>query len=480
MTSGLPRFETIECSFNISEWSDIECGYLLVRENRDQSDSPIIRLRVAILGSSAESPEPDPLIYLSGGPGQSAVEWASAEAPLYQAILSERDVIFFDQRGTGYSEPFLDCPEVSENMADMLDQRLRSDDWLQDRAAAFLACRQRLVGEGIDLSVYNSAASAADVNDLRQVLGYEQVNLLGVSYGSRLALTVMRDFPEALRSVILDSPLPLQVDMIVDIGPNFQGSLDLLFERCATEEACAAAYPDLESTLDDLLTRLDQEPLVVQIRHPVTGSPTPVTIDGDVFMTSLLFSLYNSDLHYRLPKLIYDAYLGSPNYEDRLAGSLQLITTPGRNFSEGLQYSVLCREELPFITQEAALAQIADLKQWLRAYLEQDMEADTIICEAWDVGKAPATENEPVHSDIPTLVLSGELDYVTPAAYGDLVVETLPNASHVDFPYTTHGIFLNRRCGRQLAAAFLNDPAAPLDLSCLEALRRQPPAFEVN
>lgn len=249
---------------------NIECGDLWVKETRQVEDSPWIRLHVAILRSGAEEPAPDPLIYLSGGPGSFALEWLYYDAGTYHDILEKRDVIVFDQRGNGYSEPSLDCPEVSEAFQQTLKQDLGDGAWVQSKIAANLACHERLIREGIDLTAYNSAASAADVNDLRVALGYEQINLLGLSYGTRLALTVMRDFPEIVRSSVLDSPVPIQMDLLTAQGPHFNAALEYLFERCAMMEDCQKAFPELQGDLDTLIQRLDDEPVVVRVTHLLT------------------------------------------------------------------------------------------------------------------------------------------------------------------------------------------------------------------
>ena len=480
MALDLPRFEPGDCRFRHPAWPNIVCGDLLVPENRAVEGSPVIRLHVALLKSSAEAPEPDPLIYLSGGPGSFALEWLQWEIGEYQEILERRDVIFFDQRGIDYSEPSLDCPEVSQAQERILADGAPIGEWLPIRVEAHLACLNRLREQGIDLSTYNSSASAADVNDLRQALGYEQVNLLGLSYGTRLALTVMRDYPEAVRSVILDSPVPLQINLLASQGPSAQAALDLVFEGCAADTACAAAYPDLPGALGAVLDRLDQEPLELYVSHLITRQMSQVLVNGDQFMAGLFFSLYDPDEIYHLPQLIYESYQESPRYRNLLAALMQVPLIQAEYSSEGNRYSVLCREEIPFLSQEQALASYADMQPRLRAFLEQDARVEFAICDGAGISLAPSLENEAVVSEIPTLVLTGEFDPVTPPALGDLVVETLANGVNVSFPFSSHGVFSERGCARQVAAAFLDDPAEELDLSCIDALRRQPPVFETR
>ena len=203
-----PVFNPAPCAFPVPGGYRVYCGYLVVPENRAAPNSALIQLHVAVFQSFAEGPEPDPVVHLAGGPGSSSLD---VVAYLFgqglDAVLNRRDFIFFDQRGTGYSRPRLDCPERNALTPTLLSGALSDDQEFQAIVDAFHRCRDRLTAQGIDLSAYNSAASAADVNDLRLALGYEQLNLYGDSYGTRLALTVMRDYPGAVRSVVLELDL---------------------------------------------------------------------------------------------------------------------------------------------------------------------------------------------------------------------------------------------------------------------------------
>lgn len=205
--AGAPRFEPSACPIQIPAGARVECGFLAVPENRTRPDSRTIRLAVAILKSRSENPAPDPIVYLAGGPGASALLEKPLGWWLDSPFPDNRDFILFEQRGTRFSEPFLNCPE--EDTAAILDPGENNGSYLN----AALQCRDRLLSQGVDLTAYNSVASAADLEDLRAVLGYAEWNLYGVSYGTRLALSAMRDNPAGIRSVILDSTLPLQANI---------------------------------------------------------------------------------------------------------------------------------------------------------------------------------------------------------------------------------------------------------------------------
>jgi pimeloyl-ACP methyl ester carboxylesterase len=479
-TPFVPSFEPGECRFRRPVWSTVECGDLIVLENRSSATSSIIRLHVTILRSSSENPEPDPLIYLSGGPGSFALDWLVWETDLYHDILGSRDVIVFDQRGIGYSEPNMDCPEVSEEFNDTLDQNLSAEEWVQGKVRANLACRERLANEGIDLSAYNSAAIAADVNDLRLVLGYDTVNLLGLSYGTRLALTVMRDFPDTVRSAILDSAVPLQMDAFAAQGSHAQRSLDMVFDYCAADEDCSGAFPDLEGVFNGLLERLASDPIKVNVAHLFTGQLSEMLVNDNIFVAGVFEALYDPDSIALIPKMIYGTYHELPGYNYQLSKFMEIHLLWHDFSSEGMRYSVLCSEEAPFSSLQDALEENAGLNPGLRAFMDIDIRTDLLTCDGWGVDALASVENAAVHSDIPTLVLTGDFDPVTPPMWGDAVLETMGNGTHVVFPYWSHGVFFDRRCPGDVTASFLDNPYSDPDMTCVDSVRRYPLEFVTN
>ncbi|MCA9925859.1 MAG: alpha/beta fold hydrolase, partial [Anaerolineales bacterium] len=221
-----PVFETAACQFDEPEGHDVTCGYLIVPEDRSQPNKTI-RLHVAIFASESDNPAPDPVVYLEGGPGGDALEaMPFTFDDNFAPLLADRDVIIFDQRGTGYSEPSLACPESIEADLDIIDEVVPLEEEIDISLDAAAACYNRLVDEGVNLAAYNSLENAADVNDLRIALGYDEWNLYGISYGTKLAMTTMRDHPEGIRSVILDSPYPLSVSLTEDFPANAARAFD--------------------------------------------------------------------------------------------------------------------------------------------------------------------------------------------------------------------------------------------------------------
>ncbi|MBO9322039.1 MAG: alpha/beta fold hydrolase, partial [Roseiflexus sp.] len=246
------RYETAPCEFPVPAGVSVECGWLTVPENRAKPDNGReVRLHVAIFRSTRPNPPPDPIVYLEGGPGVDALERLPLVFDIwFRPFLANRDFILYDQRGTGYSTPSLACPELTKLSFDMLPMDIRAGESSRLWKEAALKCHARLVAEGIDLKQYNTLTNAADLEDLRLALGYEQWNLLGSSYGTRLALTAMREYPQGIRSVVLDSTRPLQINES-QTPADAERAFQTLFRGCAADPTCNAAYPDLERVFYD-------------------------------------------------------------------------------------------------------------------------------------------------------------------------------------------------------------------------------------
>ena len=338
--AGMASFIRASCRFRAPSGQGVDCGYLRVPEDRSQPDGPTIRLHVAIFRTQSESSAPDPIVLLSGGPGENALELVDLTFDrIIAPFLVDRDFIMFDQRGAGLSEPALDCQEVIEFAYRVLDQDLSVEELLSLRTGAVSACRDRLVGEGVNLAAYTSAENAADVRDLRLALDYEEWNLLGISYGTRLALTTMREYPEGIRSVILDSTLPLQIDFYASIPGNTDRAFSVLFDGCAAHPSCNEAYPRLESTFFELVDRLNDSPVMLAITNPLTEDRLDSLLNGDGLIGFLFQSLYSTEILPLLPKIIYDANEGRFDTLALIQGGLLAQID---FISIGMLYSVRC------------------------------------------------------------------------------------------------------------------------------------------
>ena len=358
---------------------------------------------MAIIHASGTRPRTDPILYLEGGPGGSAL--ADPDYWLESLLHTSRDIILLDQRGTGFSLPSLDCPETDAYSNE-------EDSGYDSMVAAAAACRDRLALVGVDLTQYNSANSAADVEDLRLALGIDQWNLYGVSYGTRLALTVMRDFPAGVRAVVLDSVYPPNVKGYTEDPVNSIAAIEKLVTGCAGDEECAGAFPNLKRRFYRVVADLNKTPVAVG----------DYTYTGDDLVNFLFNSLYDTTLIPYLPLVIYAASEGSYDPWVKLdeyangaaynhdsggekAGQPGADDEPPANDadSQGMFYSVECNESVIFSDYDKAAALVGDYPKSVTAGLLESLEETFAVCAIWGAGEADAIESQAVHSDYPDL-----------------------------------------------------------------------------
>ncbi|MBN1483545.1 MAG: alpha/beta fold hydrolase [Chloroflexia bacterium] len=474
----VPRFEPTTCPFlppaGQIQGQTLECGDLVVWEDRDDPDSRTLHLAVAIFHPAGGATHPDPIVYLSGGPGGSILEFIDLNfGQAFEPILAGgRDLILLDQRGVGLSEPALDCPNVRELSLELLDNEqegrlLEADEIDALLLDSLLECEQEL-SEVADLSDYHSVSNAADVNDLRLALGYEQVNLWGTSYGTRLALGVMRDYPQSIRAVVLDSVYPPDVDLYLELPANADRAFDLLFASCAADPDCSAAFPDLRQVFFDTVEQLNAEPASIQVSNLLNGKSYPAILDGDTLVSLLFDFMYYHDVLPSLPQILYDASEGDYSMLRLIYGSL---IAQGEAVSQGMQLSVQCNEELPFSSPEA-FAQALDEYPELRGMFEHSTVGPLgyVVCAAWDSGQAAALEDQAIHSDVPTLLIAGAYDPITPPEWGQHAAETLPNGHFFEYPGLGHGVSVVAGCPQQMLLEFLNDPDSRPDDRCIDEM----------
>lgn len=456
------NFKKGECPFDVPEGWNIECGTLTVPEDRSREDSPRIQIQVAIIKTDNPNPAPDPVLYLDGGPGGNTLEMISGYAMAFADLRETRDLILFDQRGVGYSTPSLNCPEAENRWVQDWTMNLTMEEADRNYSEALQQCHDRLVSEGIDLSAYTSAANAADVEDLRIALGIDKWNLYGISYGTKLALTVMRDHPAGVRSVILDSVLPPQVDLQTTIIPNFEISLNLVFDRCAADPACAQAYPDAKTNYYKLVELLDASPLTYNVYDSKQAKFTDIYLNGDRFIWATFQMLYDSSQIPNLPWWVDTLQKGN---DTAFGQEIWPIILFDYKFAEGMHFSVQCGEEIPF--GSVYDWEIANSHMTPRLVHGLDTGSYFQNCSLWSVKPAAAIEAEAVISDIPTLVLSGEFDPITPPAWGWLASATLSRSQFFVFPGYSHGVSVSSSCASGMVVSFIDDPTSPVDASCM-------------
>jgi pimeloyl-ACP methyl ester carboxylesterase len=457
-----PFFEESDCPFLVYgdevEGETLVCGILFVPESRAGLSENEVELQVAILFST--NPDPGiPTIYLEGGPGGSAVMsvmdvWAKS------ALRQVGDLIIVDQRGAGYSYPSLDCTQFEDLVGE-------EDDPEQ-------ICYDELTAQGIVLEAYNSRENAADIADLATALEYEQVNLYGISYGTRLALTIMRDHPELLRAVIIDGVFPPHIQGYEEQPINGERAFEVLFEDCAANADCTDAFGDLRQLLYDTVEQLDNEPLAGDEED----------IFGETLVNAIFQDMYDTNMIPYLPAKIYAASVGDVDSYYELIPEFTGEEAPAEaeeyysdDDSEGMFQAIECYEEVHFNDFAAVEAASADIAPALYTALVLGVDSQFAACNVWQTGQSSTLENEPVISDIPTLVLSGQYDPITPPAWGDAAAEYLSNSFVYTFPAMGHGTVDVRPCPTDIALQFLADPTQEPDASCITNM--PPPDFVI-
>jgi pimeloyl-ACP methyl ester carboxylesterase len=384
-------------------------------EDRAQpmTETNIIRLAVAIFHSKSETPAPDPIVYHVGGPGGHMMNIVpQIFEKVIKPFLESRDLILFDPRGTGFSQPALECKH-GEDPGE---------------------CVRRLFAEGQNLYTYNSFSMALDLQEIRAALGYDQWNLLGQSYGTHVAQVTLRQAPEGLRSVIIDSVMPIVIPDLPDGSSSFEVALQRLFEWCEEDHACNTAYPDLPDALQTSIQRLNTEPEALQIN--CFGEEKSALLTGDRLVSMLFHALYETEMIPMLPYAITAA-------------------------ADGTDYSfwnnVVCWEAVIDIL-------LTDGAHWAMQCGDGRLGNE---CEDWPV----VVEHTPVTSEIPVLILSGEFDPVTPLEYGHSVAHGLSRGFVFDFPGMGHWVNgTGHPCQIAIIQAFLVDPAQEPDAGCLQDL----------
>ena len=447
--------------FITAESLGFRCGYVTVPEEHSDPNGSTIRIPVAIRDATGIAPRPDPLFLAQGGPGGDAFGIFGITAPT-TPVASDRDIVIFNQRGTLYSEPDLICEELWDNRIELFE--LRDEDEIERLSdELFVQCYNRLLNEeGVNLSAFDSLENARDVDIIRQALGYEEYNFYGVSYGTLLGLHLMSLEQPALRSVVLDSVVPTQINFAEAIPQSENRAYDEYFAFCQEDQTCRAMYPNLESRLTAVYANLNENPAEFRIRDDETGESVIVEINGDV-MRGIIFQLfYLGDFYAIFPRLVED--LENENY--LFLQNIYPLFAFDRTIADGMYFSVFCAQYRDFSVDNLDLTGI---RPFIADAVVSDLEQLEEGCDAWDVEPLPRSIAEPVQSNIPVLLLSGRFDPITPPSFASAAAETLPNSFNYVDPTSSHGVALGvLPCGGRVVADFLNEPTEAPNTGCFE------------
>lgn len=433
----------------------VECGYLTVPQNRADPNSRKIKLAVVTRKSTSPDPKPDPVLYLAGGPGGTPM------VHNFDNWQLDRDLILLGQRGTMKDDPFLACPEVDQFLVKAVGIGAQDPAYAEQSKAAVHACRDRIAKDVIDVAAYNTTESVADVADLRTAMGVGQWNIYALSYGTDLALQVLRDRPDGIRSVVLDSVLPPPAN-IVESGWDWAAqSFAAIFDVCAADAACGEAFPDARAEFTRMVNELSANPIRVTV--DVGGTPTEVVIDGYKLASGVVVAAAQTPGQLaRIPSMIHKLATGDPAD----AGQALALVTPPNILSHGVMYSVVCREQVARTSADKVLAVGKQaLPDFPDAVLKLPAQVPTMFgdCGQWSVPAAPSSVFEPARSDVPALLASGGFDSATPPPLAEEAARTLPNARHYVFGGTGHEVALNTPdaadCFLGVMRSFYDNPA---------------------
>ncbi len=462
-------FESVACATFKLASDEFECGYIRVPEFHAEPNGKQIKLAVAILPSTNVSSTRDAFVVAQGGPGGSTLDtfadfFQRNYYPAIESLRAERDIVLYDQRGTLFAQPALMCPEELQNTFDTIEQNIPPQEALRLSEQAAMKCHDRLVNQGINLAAFNSFENARDIDAVRRALGYEKFDFYGVSYGTLLALHGLRESPEIFRSVILDAVVPAQKNPNSAIAQSQNRAFEQLFNACAADAECNRAYPHLKQVFYSQVDALNQTSARVPLTDSDASNSTPKTynalIDGDAFMDLLFQFIYNTEIVPLLPQMIYDARDGRYT----LIEAVYPLLAFDRTFASGMYYSVMCAEDTDFTLDELTLDGV---DPHIVKAQTRDTAAFLELCQKWNVPQLGARADEPVRANVPTLVLSGEFDPITPPVFGQTAAETITPSYVLEFPAYGHGALTSGNCANRIIVAFVENPERAPNAQCI-------------
>ena len=429
------------------------CGTISVFEDRAARTGRKINLNIMLLPAVATA-KPDPIFFLAGGPGQSAVD--SGPFLFYQLhkLRNERDIILVDQRGTGKSNS-LAC-ELEASAFEQVN--ISVDTAILMQIEKLKKC---LAEYDANPALYTTPIAMDDLNEVREVLGYRKINLLGISYGTRAALVYIRRHEDTVRSAVLDAVVPMSMSIPRNVAVDAQAAFDRLLADCRKQPGCNKAYPQLGLHFKTLVRRLEHFPEEITLHHPRTGKEVTGPLDQRLIGRLVRAVMYDRTLSQLLPLAIEEAFLG--NYQP-LSTLAYTLSGEDSVFSTGMMASVLCAEDMKLLDSASNTEDFENVIY----------DALAPICEFWPAGSVPENYFQPVVSDIPILLTSGNLDPITPPKYGWEASLTLKNSEHVVIPGVAHGSVI-AGCMPGVVNEFFNDPnPRKVKASCSVNLQRPP------
>jgi pimeloyl-ACP methyl ester carboxylesterase len=436
------------------------CGMYRVWENRISKQGRQLDLNVIVLDALNTPRQPDPLFMIAGGPGDAPSFNARFFSHAFATAREHRDLVLVDLRGTGKSHP-LTCPELAEpNSMDVLDDAILS-------AGAVRKCRRRLE-KTADLRQYTTEIAVDDLDEVRQALGYQQINLYGTSYGTRVAQVYMRRHPASLRTVSLKGIVPPSMASPETHARAGEQAWQQLLSRCQADADCATAFPRLSNNLQSVLERLARVQ-VMPLKKPSNGAKK-IKVSKGLFAEAFRFSLYTPEAASRAPGLIQDLLNGVTDIGEFVLPT-RLLTSSER-LSAGFLLSVSCTEDIPYLPKNLTPLVAGTFGGDYR--LKQQINS----CAVWPRGRVSADHRKPTKSPIPTLLLSGEFDPVTPPIGGEEVLRGLAQGLHIVIRNNGHPMGSAEECIGAMIFSFIDKGSAKdVNTACASEIKAVPFAF---
>lgn len=461
---GTIEFEpcTLAPSFSTSS-IEAQCGTLQVPEDPARPHGRRIELAIAWV-PTANDDAADPVFMLAGGPGQSARDSYPLVAPAFGEVLRKRHVLLVDQRGTGASNP-LSCRD-GEGRNPVMGEA----DVSPEAAADFARRCLEELSQRADPRHYTTTDAVRDLEAVREALGLAQVSLVGVSYGTRVAQQYLQRHPERIRTVVLDGVVPNELMLGSEHASNLEASLAAQYARCSAEPACRGRFGDPQATFRMLAGELRVAPRQVSYRDPFTGELKQDELTYGHLAAVVRMYAYAPVAAAMLPLVLHEAAQGRAG---PLMGQAQMLMGQlGDQIMHGMQLSVMCSEDAPGLRSDPADADTVLGTDFIEYSLAQ--------CAQWPRGSVPEDFHQPLRSEAPVLLLSGEFDPVTPPRYAEQVVANLPNGRHLVLRGQGHNV-MGVGCMPKLMARFIDTAdARALDAGCLEHLSYAAPFTGFN
>lgn len=471
--------EIAPCPFEAAAEADhsrLRCGYLLVPENRTEETSATIRIPVAIIRTLSENPQPDPVVFLHGGPGGAPLT-SAATFDLFGSYPMgvDRDIIVYNQRASLMVEPALDCAGTSEmrRLAPYAENLT-----LEERDARIVSfareCLAELDAQGRDLRGYSAVENAHDLLDLRRLLGIEQWNLMAVSYGSYMSAEAARIDPDGIRAMILDSIVSPESDLFLsEANRNFTLGMNRLIAACTEDQGCAEAFPDLGEQLGTVLTSLDTNPATVTVSGGAFGATVDISVNWHDFLNLAHWMMYNERLLRLVPLLISETNRGDLATLTYLMDNVQPAPKNLRNDADGAFFTIVCRDQFTSRNPLTAPESPSGYRGFsIVSFMPEICAAVAPMVDGSERPQPPAS----LSSDIPTLLLTGAFDPMTNDIYAQQLGRQLSRVSRITIPNYGHSTLSGyTACQTELATHFLDTLEDVSDFPCLAELG--PPRF---